>query len=1037
MALRKRNGAKPAANSGENLREIQEELAYLRHQCNSLQIRGHYAECMKTIEENLAFFYTRERWPEQFFSMLRLHQKCYPSLRKDQPHDEYMEPLFRKQGIPFAFARLLRLPDAAIAWTADHFLERARKCEENGELDLALSYCDIILKIKPGGSDIYLHKSHLYDLMDKSVQSLAMIEQALELSPSNHHALGTLARHFAAKEPQKALEYVEKAIEQSPGDPANYLLKSEVLHLSGDLEGALSALEPALENDPYNTELPYQKGELFLAMDKQGSAIPQYRLAIALDDKHVPSLMRLAEASKEKNPDVALEYISTVASVQPENVAASLLRAQLLHRLGEFQAAILQYKSHLQLDPSSHEAMFGLGELFLRERNADIALPYLEQAVEIAPGNTGYRMKKAGALIRLENLPEAEAEYRAVLDLDNKIPNAWAGLGGLAITRSPKEALDYYNKASALAPENPDFLSAKGELLLQISPDQPTAALELLDQACSRDPGNAELHLKLAMLLEATENYTSSMEHYKVSLNLDPNQADAHYRYARLLAETDPGGALLHITSAISLSVGSGEYYRCKSRLLERVSGDEEALAVVRDASSHFAEEPEVYREFSELLDGAGIQLAMLYINRAIELEPDNPAYLCARAHMFFRSGQKSKALEQYERLLKKNPDQHEALFGIARILAAKKDKKALDYFDRALRLAPQIHEYHAEKAAYIAPMEDRYEEAVQEYSAAIELNKLAWSVILEKARLLDSHDDLPSAMNEYRRALLVNRNCKESAGRIGAMLVEYSPQNALLYLDQAIRLDPENHLHHAYKSSALYYLEQPDEAAAHCLRAIELGEQTDALYYELASILAGSAPEAAMVYCRMAVESTPGKAEYHLLLGVLHKTLAAYSAARQEYERAAELDQKSHEAMERMAELSLLEKNPDSLERADLALDSRPGCATCLVMKARILSELGKNHAGALACIEQALEQRPGNLEYQELLVEVLQRKRSFLRIIVEKRKLDKLRKELEEALDVPEPPSAEQDRAATAPAPPERPEDEPETQPPSNASS
>lgn len=1010
-------------------REAQEEIAFLRQTCNSLQIRGHYAECIKKIEDNLDFLYRKERWPEQFFSMLRLHQRCYPSLNKDQPHDEYMEALLKKHRIPHIFAHLLRGPDSAITWTAEYFRDRAITCQNDEDYESALAYSDLVIKIEPGSASACLIKGRILDDMGRGADALAMYNTALDLSPSNRHALSTLARHYAKTDAKVALDYVAKALEQSPGEAGIHALKAEVLHLTGDRDGAMAALDEAVNCDPYNPEYPYLRGELYMEEGKSVSAIPQYRIAVALNEKHVPSLMRLAEAGSEHQPDLALTYVNTVITMEPQNKTASLMRARLLQRTGELAAARGQYRAHLELDPQCHEAMGGLGSLALIEEDYEGALAWLEQAVALAPNTVAYRLDKAKAHQRLEQRDAAVSEYKAALALDRNDPRAWAQLGYLNEEQNPGEAVNCFTKALALDPENAHYLMAKGELLLRVNPKNSAQAMELLGAASRRDPANPELHRKLAQLLERAENYTSAIEHYQSAVNLDQTHADTYYRLARLLIETAPEMALLHLNSAIGLSVGNSEYYYWKAKVLERLGHSEDILPRLAEVSASLDGDPEVMREFSEIMEGASPKLAMLYINRAIEQEPDNPAFLCARAHLFYRTGQKNKALEQYEKLLKKNPDQHEALFGVARILAAKGDKKALEHFDRAIALAPGIPEYRAEKAAFIAPMEDRYEEAVREYTVAIELNKLAWTVILEKARLVDAHDDVAAALTDYRHTLLVNRECLVAAARMGAILSDLKPQIALPYLEQAIRLDPDHYAHYAYKAKVLFFLGKRDQAVECCRKAVELGGNEEQTHFKLASILAAASPETAMVYCNLALETSPNKAEYHLLLGQIHKTLSDYSAARQEFEKAAQLRQKYHEVMEHMAELSLLERSPDTLERTAIALSSRPDCPHCLITKARAHSDLHGDHAAALACVEQALAQSPENLDYQELLVDILQRKKAFFRIMKEKRKLEKLRKEQEALLDLPEPPGFGADEQD--PAQPEETAAAPDTQP------
>lgn len=1000
--------------------EIQEELAFLRQQCNSLQLRGHYAACIKTIEDNLGLLYTKERWPEQFFSLLRLHQKCFPSLRKEQSHQDYTAALLRRNNIPYVIALLLQGTDSSIVWTAEFFRDLALASQSGGDAEAALAYSDLVIKIDPGSSNAYLFKGRILDDMNRGDEAVALYQHALELNGNNRHALNSMARHYLQRSPIKALEYVSKAMESSPGDAKLLGMKAAILKSTGDREGALALLEEAAKIDPYDPAFPYEKAELLLELDRRGSAIPQYRMAISLNNKHVPSLMRLAGFSSEGQPDVALGYLNTVMGLEPQNLDACLLRAALLQRLGDNAAAIQQYKAVLELDPRCHEAMGSLGSLYLLEDAPADACSSLLQAVEAAPNIAQYHLDKARAHQRLEEPDLAVREYKATVALDQTEARAWAELGYLAAHTKPREAVDYFTKAITYAPESAYYHAAKAELLLRLPVDR-TAAIESFDKACLCDPGNAELHLKLGRLLEEAGNDASAVEHYKASLSLDPDCAETYFRLARLRLETHPEQALLYINSAIALSVTVGEYYFLKARILTYLGHNLQAVEELRKAAPGEQQPgPEVLSELGQLTQNGSPRVALLYMNRAIELVPDNPAYLCERAHLLFLLGQKGKAMEQYEKLLARSPDQPEALFGIGRILAEKKDPKALEYFSKAIAGAPAVAEYHAEKAAFLGENDATWREAVEAYTAAIQLNTRDWTVILGKARLLDTRGEIGAALTEYRRVLLLYPKALEATARTGILLAERKPDAALIYLDQAVKLDPGQSLHYAWRAKVLGSLDRQEDAARDLSTAVELAGAGAGTYFTLASILGGSLPRAALDFCRLALEGRPGEAGYHLLAGDLHAGLLEYSQARERYAAAAALDTASHLPLEKLAQIAYLDHDPLAATPIDMALASRGDCPVCLALKARVLDEMEGDPASALDCISRAVALDPSHYENRQKLVELLGKRRSLLRLVVEKRKLEKLRRKLEIPLEIPEPPHFAGDETPVLPDPP-----------------
>lgn len=1005
-----KNAEKQRGAGGGTAQDIQEEIAFVRQKCNSLSFRGHYAECVKMIEDSFDLLYFKERWPENFLSILRLHQKCYPSLHKGQTHEEYLAALLKKNDIPFAFARLLYMPEGSVVWKAEFFRDLVLDCSDAKDYEGAIAYSDILLKLDPVSVSARVVKANVLEEMGRGNDAVREYERALELGPGNRHALSGMARHYRDSDPKKALQYIEKALESNPDDARLHLVRAEILVATGDREAAIAALDDAHDADPYNAEVPYQKGEIYYSENSRAKAITQYRLAIALNEKHVPTLMRLVELSYDDRPELALIYVNTIHTLRPENRDAILLRARLLRRTGELDAAAAQYLELLEREPENHEAKGAIGAIYLVRQDAGQALPYLMEAVRLAPEEAGYHFDKARAHLALSEEDAAAAELRETVRLDKHNARAWSELGHLCAKTGPDEAVGYFTRAIAIAPDNPYYYTARGELLATM-PGRREEALASFDLASKYDPGNGVLHARVGRLLAEAGNAASAIGHLKQAVLINPDDDESYYLLARLLADTRPDEALMYVNSAISLSVTRGEYYYLKSRILIELGQDAQAVEQLGQ-SLKLEKNPEAYGEYAQLTSGNSPRIALMYINRALELAPDNPAFLCMRAHLLFSLGQKDKARLQYEKLLEVSPNLHEALFGLARVYADRKERKtALDFFNKAIAAAPAEAECHAEKAAFLAQEEDGYAEAVEEYTQALALNNQMWKVVMEKARLLDDHGEIAAAMQEYRRVLLLRPDTVEASARMGELLTDYSCAQAMIYLDHAIKLEPRDYRYHVLRARALLGLARDDEAADELQGALLLGGDVADTNFFIAETLAAARPELALRYCRNAVLRDDNKAEYHQLCGNLYMALSDPVSARDSFQKSAALDSKNHEALSRLAHVAYLLEEENAGELVEAALAVKPDYAPCLYIKARIYADREDNIASAIEFIKYAIELEPRNLEFQELLSEYYTRSRSYIKLALQKRKVEKLRRKLAESIELPEPPEFERE--------------------------
>lgn len=978
-------------------------LDELREQICALERGGINAECEKLFEANVRRLYVEERWPDVFFEILRVYHRAVLAQGKSEGFEPRLITLLKQNSVPFVLAHLLREPEGVKVWNADRFRDLAVARERRSEFDAALSCIDLALKLEPENSMLHVQRGWLLDDLDRHDEAEEMFRKAIDLNASNHSAINSLAKHLAEKKPREALEFAENALLLSPAEGTYYDTKARILVRIGNREGAINCYDLAMEASPLSADFPYQKGELLLAMGKEMAAIAQYRKAMSLDEKHVPSLWRLATLYRESQPELALTYINTVASLTSDNQKALLFKAELLSRLGEEEAASVQFEEILNEDANCHEALAGRASLLVLTDPA-AAIGLYDKAIKFSPKTASYHAGKARALENLGRLNQAVKEYRQSAALDPRNARILAKLGELLTEQKPREAADFFSKAIAIAPDNAYYHTAKAEALLKLT-DGAVQAIACLNEALRLKPTDGHAHAVLAGLLESTGNAAGAVEHYKQAVKLDPKNADSFFRLARLILDTQPDMALLHINSALSLSPESSDYYCIKAKVLTVLGHNKQAIEHLRESlrasdSQDGGRNAETLRELAELTESESPKLALMYINRALEMEPKNAEYICTRAGLLFSTGEHKKALNQYNEALKLDSKSHDALLGVARCLSADGDLKAIGYFDRAIAIAPDMADCYAEKAALLAKS-GRTGDAVTAYATAIVKDGGNWRYRLERARLLESAGRINEACGGYKDVIAITPECAQAVGRLGILLAESSPEEALPHLTRATYLFPDEYLYRAWRANALLALGENDAAAAEYIRAAKLGGETGKTYYTIADILWKKMPETALGFCLKAVAADNGNAGYRLLCGRIYIALREPDNAIEQFRFAACCDAKCHAAFEEILRILAERGSPDAFDAVNDALGSNPDCVDCLLKKALLLENNAENPDldGALSCLERALKLSPELLSAREKLVEILEKKRNPVRLMLERRKLNKLKEKIGKA--------------------------------------
>jgi tetratricopeptide (TPR) repeat protein len=162
----------------------------------------------------------------------------------------------------------------------------------------------------------------------------------------------------------------------------------------------------------------------------------------------------LPPAMRAQNP--ALD--SAAAPVAPALTASpSLLDALHLYRTGKLDAAIQEY-TQLEGGPQPALAYAGLTRAYLKKKDPGDAYAAAARAVELGPNSADAKVARGEAYFRQGKIPEAEAQFIAVINSGAENARAYLGLAKVSQTISyyhrEKQMID---QARALDPRDPDI----------------------------------------------------------------------------------------------------------------------------------------------------------------------------------------------------------------------------------------------------------------------------------------------------------------------------------------------------------------------------------------------------------------------------------------------------------------------------------------------------------------------------------------------------------------------------------------------------
>lgn len=335
------------------------------------------------------------------------------------------------------------------------------------------------------------------------------IFKTLRAHPTAHAApalilLLFLARGLAAQTTTTIRHH--RVSEENPSFPPE-LVQAETAIEKRDYAAAQPLLEKVVAKNPTNYQAWFDLGFVFHALGKMDESIDAYRksvaakpdvfesnlnLGLSLALKHDPgaeqflraatgltptsrveegqarawlSLAHLLETSK---PEQAIEAYRKAEALQPKDPEPHLASGSLLEKQNRLADAEQEYKTALMLDSSSSDAMTGMANVYMRERQFPDAEGILRKLAAVHPNDGVIRIQLGRVLAAEGKKDDAIAELQAGLKLAPEDIDAQHDLADLyGDTKKYDSAADLYRSILARKPNDAELHDSLGKMLLR------------------------------------------------------------------------------------------------------------------------------------------------------------------------------------------------------------------------------------------------------------------------------------------------------------------------------------------------------------------------------------------------------------------------------------------------------------------------------------------------------------------------------------------------------------------------------------------
>jgi tetratricopeptide (TPR) repeat protein len=480
----------------------------------------------------------------------------------------------------------------------------------SGNLQKAIHEYETIERLDPSDTHSEVLLGRLYQLSNQPKQATEVFKKILAANPNSAEALTYLGKQYISEGHYNQAVQVLERIPDDHKTPVTFVMLGTAYLQLQQFDKAAQNFKSALDMDPVNVDVRRQYAEALIRSGKSGPARSELETVLKSDPKDGRTLLRLAQLDQaEGHYNQAVGELDQAQKLMPGDLEVAYTDAQLQDALGHEDAAIKILKQLLVQTASSNGTY-----------NADAATDrgaFLERLGLIYRSQAKYddAVSTFQQMIRLGQDQATRGEYLIVETLQLQ-----GQLGKAAV--EAQRAVQKYPKNQSLNLEYASVLGAQGQV------DQAVAKVR---DFMKENGDSVQAELAIVEVYSQAKRYRDAQNIAQGLLrqNLKPSQRE----YAQFLL---------------------GSVYERQKKYGQ---AEEQFKAVL-------ASDPlnaEAYNYLGYMLADRGVQLQQSVddIKKALQLDPNNGAYLDSLGWAYYKMSRYNQArqpLEKAAHLLANDP---------------------------------------------------------------------------------------------------------------------------------------------------------------------------------------------------------------------------------------------------------------------------------------------------------------------------------------------------------------------------------------------
>ena len=222
--------------------------------------------------------------------------------------------------------------------------------------------------------------------------------------------------------------------------------------------------------------------------------------------------------------------------VVPAFLVIVVLAACTYHETFYWENSEKLWKHAIDNTSNNDIAHYNLGSVLLRKLGQpDAAVVEFQRALQIKPDYGDADVDAGSALMVMGRTDEAIGYFQRALQIKPDFAEAWSNLGSALLRKGQvDEAIQCYEKAVAIAPGSSDLHYNLGRALARKA--NWGGAIVCYEAALRIQPNDAKVHNNMGAALAEVGRTDEALRQLREALRINPNYPDAHYNLGGVLA---------------------------------------------------------------------------------------------------------------------------------------------------------------------------------------------------------------------------------------------------------------------------------------------------------------------------------------------------------------------------------------------------------------------------------------------------------------------------------------------------------------------